>query len=252
MFAQTEGDNSWKTRVNCHNCGKKGHIERECPERKQARNQEHIHANIQEDGCIEDIIDEGENMFMQKREKGVVNKNWLLLDSQSMVDQVANPALLKNIRKAASTVTVHCNAGFTSTDLEGDLGSVTVKHNPHSIANVVSLHETKQYHRVTYDSLDQGGVFQVHTNCGIMEFKPSSCGLHYHDVSDPSSNVELMLVNTVRENFEGYTRHDVERAREARRIQGMIANPTKRGICWHGAGKTSDKLPNHRTRCRKC
>jgi hypothetical protein len=26
MFAQTEGDNLWKARVNCHNCGKKGHI----------------------------------------------------------------------------------------------------------------------------------------------------------------------------------------------------------------------------------
>ncbi len=76
-------------------------------------------------------------MFVQKREKGVVNKNWLLLGSQSMVDQVANPALLKNIRKTASTVTIHCNARSTSTDLEGDLGSVTVKHNPHSIENVV-------------------------------------------------------------------------------------------------------------------
>ncbi len=74
MFAQTEGDNSWKTRVNCHNCGKKGHIAQECPERKQAGNQEHIHANIQEDGCNEDDIDKGENMFVQKREKGVVNK----------------------------------------------------------------------------------------------------------------------------------------------------------------------------------
>jgi hypothetical protein len=67
---------------------------------------------------------------MQKREEGVVNKNWLILDSQSMVDQVANPALLKNIRKAANAVTMHCNAGSTSTNLGGDLGNVTVKHNP--------------------------------------------------------------------------------------------------------------------------
>jgi hypothetical protein len=145
-----------------------------------------------------------------------------------MVDQVANPAMLKNIRKAASAVTVHCNAGSTSTNLEGDLGSVTVKHNPHSTANVVLLHKIKQCHRVMYDSWDQGSVFQVHTDGGIVEFKPSSRGLHYHGVSDPSRNVGLMLINTVRENFEGYTRHDVERAREAQRIQGMIANPTER------------------------
>ena len=37
-----------------------------------------------------------------------------------------------------------------------------------------------------------------------------------------------MLVNTVRENFEGYTHPKVERAREAGRIQGTIANPTER------------------------
>ncbi len=85
---------------------------------------------------------------MQKTQKGVINKNWLLLDSQSMVNQVANPALLKNVRKLVSVVTVHCNAGSTSTNLEGDLGNVTVKHNPHSIENMMLLHETKQCHRV--------------------------------------------------------------------------------------------------------
>ncbi len=240
MFAQTKGDNSWKARVNCHNYGKKGHIARECSERKLAKNQEQIHANIQEDGSNEDDIDKGENIFVQKREKGVVNNNWLLLDSQSMVDQVANPALLKNIRKAVSAVTVHCNAGSTSTDLEGDPGNVTVKHNPHSIANMVLLHETKQRHRVTYSSWDQDGVFQVHTDGKIVEFKPSSRRLHYHDISDPSSNVELMRVNTVRENFEGYTRQDVKRAREALHIQGKSANPTKREF----AGMVPELLTN--------
>ncbi len=50
---------------------------------------------------------------------------------------------------------------------------------------------------MTYDSHDQGGVFQVHTEEGIVEFKPSDQGLHYHDVSDKNSNIEMMLVNTV-------------------------------------------------------
>ncbi len=68
----------------------------------------------------------------------------------------------------------------------------------------------------------------MHTNEGIVEFKPSAQGLHYYDVSDPESNIKLILVNTVRGNFEGYTCQEVERVREAQCIQGMIANPTER------------------------
>ncbi len=105
---------------------------------------------------------------------------------------------------------------------------MTVKHNPRSIANVLSLHQAKYCHRMTYDSWDRGGVFQVHTQDGIVEFKPCERGLHYHDVSNDESNIGLMLVSTVRGNFEGYTCKEIERAREARRIQGMIANPTER------------------------
>jgi hypothetical protein len=99
MLAHTEGDNLWKAKANCHNCGKKGHIAREFPERKRARNEEHIHANTQEDGSNEDDIDKGENTFEQQRKKGVINESWLLLDSQSRVNQVANPALLKKHQK---------------------------------------------------------------------------------------------------------------------------------------------------------
>ncbi len=75
---------------------------------------------------------------------------------------------------------------------------MTVKHDPYSIANVLLLYGAKQHHRVTYDSKDQGGVFQVHTNEGVDEFKPSAWGLHYHNVSDLESNIKLMLLNTIR------------------------------------------------------
>jgi hypothetical protein len=193
--------------------GKQGHIARECPEKEGK--EEQMHANVEADaGTEKEDLNQGENIFVQMKVGGVVNKNWVILDSQSTADQVANPGLLTNIRKAKKPVTIHWNAGSTYSALEGEFGNVTVKHDPHSIANMLSLYEAKQHHRVTYDSKDQGGVFQVHTGEEIVEFKPSAQGLHYHDVSDPKSNIKLMLVNTVRENSEGYTCHEVERARE--------------------------------------
>jgi hypothetical protein len=36
------------------------------------------------------------------------------------------------------------------------------------------------------------------------------------------------MVNTLRGNFEGYTKHDIKKAQEARCLQGMIENPTER------------------------
>ena len=183
--------------------------------------------NIKEEqDADEDNTDHKENIFEQNKEGGVVDKNWVLLDSQSNIDQVSNPAMLTNIRKAKNPSKIHCNAGSTCNVLEGNFGSITVKNSSYRIANVLSLNKAKQRHWVMYDSKDWGGVFQVHINDGIVEFKLSARGLHYHDVSDAESNIELMLVNTVRENFEGYSCHKVKKAREAQRIQGMIVNPT--------------------------
>lgn len=220
MFAQSDdGNQDWRANITCHKCKEKGHFARECGKKKEEGEQ--IHANVQEED-----VDEGENIFVQEVNRGVVNNNYVLLDNQSTVDQIANPALLKNIRKSEKPIVVHCNAGSTSTDLEGELGSMTVKHNPKSIANVLSLNSVKKKNRVTYDSWDRNGVFIVHTENGPVEFHPSERGLHFHDTASEDSNFEYMLVNTVRENFEGYTRYDIAKAKEARRLQGMIGNPT--------------------------
>ncbi len=138
----------------------------------------------------------------------------MLLDNQFTVDQIANPSLLSNIRKAKNPIMVHCNNGWSYTNLEGDLGNMTVYHNPYGIANVMSLESIKGKHRVTYDSWDRDGVFKVHTKEGVVEFKPSEKGLHYHDTSEEDSNINNMLVNTVRENFKGHTKHEIAKAKE--------------------------------------
>ncbi len=147
---------------------------------------EQVHANVQEEDSDKDKV---ENLFVQHKTKGVGKKNYLLFDNQSTVNQIANPDLLTNIRKSQKPIVVHCNAGKTKTDLEGELGDMMVHHNPRSIANVLSINLVEQKHRVTYNSWDRDGVFVVNTPKGMVEFKPSEQELHYIDMSKEGVSV---------------------------------------------------------------
>ena len=106
MSAQTEGeDNSRKLKQKRIKCKEPGHIAQECPNREK---QEQMHANIEEDaGTKEEDIDQDKNIFVQKKDGGVGIKNWVLLNSQSTVNQVTNPGLLTNIRRLKNTTTIH-------------------------------------------------------------------------------------------------------------------------------------------------
>jgi hypothetical protein len=103
-----------------------------------------------------------------------------------------------------------------------------------------------------------GGVFKVHTSEGLLEFKPTSRGLHALDlraqpeaahhlvtsshVSSTTSDTtpppmslapetdHLHVVKTIRENYEGFTKKQVQRANEARHIMLMTGVPTERAF----------------------
>jgi len=47
-----------------------------------------------------------------------------------------------------------------------------------------------------------------------------------------------MMVTTVWGNLEGYTRHEIEKAKAARRLQGMIGNLTEKEL----TGMVREKL----------
>jgi len=74
MFAQSGRDDSWKVNMTCHGCGKKGHLKREYPNKKEDKDQMHDTIDNEENP------DDGENLFVQQKSNGMVNKNYLLLD----------------------------------------------------------------------------------------------------------------------------------------------------------------------------
>ena len=162
--------------------------------------------------------------------RGCIQRDYVLLDSCSMIKQFANGHYLRNIRPATEPVTVFCNAGSTTSTKMGDFGSIPVYYNEHGIANVLSLHGVAKIHHVTYNSWDRGGVFQVHTTSGVVEFASSSKGLHYLDLTASNAPVEHMLVTTLADNFEGHTKRNIELASRAQRLQGMVGHPSSRNF----------------------
>jgi hypothetical protein len=131
-----------------------------------------------------------------------------------------------------------------STTTEANFCDTPVYFNSCGISNILSLYRLGHKFRVTYDSSDHNGVFQVHTKQGIVEFKPTSKGLHALNLKDnpkaafllvndadiqmPDIDHNQMHVNTVQENFDGLSRKQVEGATAARRLMGMVATSSPR------------------------
>jgi hypothetical protein len=125
------------------------------------------------------------------------------------------------------------------TTQEADFGDTPVYFDARGIANVLSLYQLGQKFKVTYDSTDRGGVFKVLTPAGVVEFKPTQKGLHVLNLKH-NPDAAFILVNdadlaygksrvpTVRQNYEGFTKRQVQQATHARRIMGMIGAPTER------------------------
>lgn len=206
--------------ITCHSCQEVGHYSDQCPSNRTDANE----------GEQQGIV-----AFVSKR---VVPKSWVLLDSEANVDLFHNKALLRNIRRVNSSMTVHCNAGTRVTRLQGDLPGYPfpVWYCAQAIANVLSLSNVSSIYRwrVDYSSAD-GNEFVVTKEDGSeMVFthaesdnKDGPSGLYYYDMNVDRSEGTL-LVSTVMENKNKYTLDERNRADAARSLQIKIGHPSTR------------------------
>ena len=116
---------------------------------------------------------------------------------------------------------------------------------PDGIANIFSMHELEKKYRITFDSWE--GHYVVHTPKGEVKFHKDKQGLPYIELDGAGGreaavlllqsiqgehvakmDIGILHVRTVQGNYEGHTKKDVMQAKEARRAQAMIVNPSEK------------------------
>ncbi len=196
------------TNVRCRTCGKLGHTLSVCPESKPPAQ---IHAMLAaaDDAVIasdeESVIiltqihtshvgADPDYLLAQDVPRSAIDSDLVLLDSQLTVNLFTNPAHVKNICPTRNPIQVHCNSGTMSTTTVADFGNTPVYFNSRRIANVLSLYRLGRKFRVTYNSIDRNGVFQVHMKHGVVAFKPTPKGLNALNLKD-NPDAAFLLVN---------------------------------------------------------
>jgi len=244
--------------VKCKKCGKFGHISQYCPKKEKETPPAQIHAmNDDVDDASEASEDESviiltqvheEYVLTQKAAWTTINSDLVLLDSQSTVNLFTNPEHVRNIRPAITPINVHCNKGMLTSNEEADFGDTPVYFDDRGIANVLSLYRLGRKFKVSYDSMDREGIFKVYTKQGVVEFefKPTTNGLRAlnlktnpeatfllvndADLQLPKPEEHQVHVATVRDNYDNFSRKQIEGAQAARRLMGMIATPSTRDL----------------------
>ena len=120
-------------------------------------------------------------------------------------------------------LTLYCNAGKAIINKKGDLkGYGMVWFYPEGIANILSLGNVKNKHRVTYDSTCDKGFLVFKADGTAWTFRPSKKGLIFSDVKN---EVAHAFVNTVENNKTKYTVKEYSDAVRARSLQNIIGRP---------------------------
>jgi hypothetical protein len=215
-------------KIRCFRCQKKGHFANHCPDNetdKAPGGAEVVTEALQQLILAEppDKYDSYKELSFHQTQRHV-NPNWILLDMGSTSDICCNRKLVSSICLSSGSLKAHCNAGTKVVRYVATLRSYgTVWFNEDGIANILSMSLVKKKFPVRYDSAS-GDQFIVSKPDKDVIFSASSSGLYYHD----TTNRAVVLVNTVKQNKEGFTEREFNRANSARRALGLVGYPSPR------------------------
>jgi hypothetical protein len=216
------------TKIRCFRCQKKGHFANHCPnnDTDNAPGGAEVVTEALQQLVLADHPDGYESVeeFSFHQSQRHVNPNWILLDTGSTSDIFCNRKLVSNIRLSSGSLKVHCNAGTNVVrHVATPRNYGTVWFNKDGIANILSMSLVSRKFPVRYDSAS-GDQFVVSKPDKDVIFSASKSGLYYHD----TTNRAVVLVNTVKQNKEGLTEREFNRAKSARRALGIIGYPSPR------------------------
>eukprot|EP00804_Cyclotella_cryptica_P009344 CCRYP_009005-RD/>CCRYP_009005-RD protein AED:0.36 eAED:0.36 QI:20/0.12/0.11/1/0/0/9/0/1019 len=255
-FGQTGERQRDKSNDKCYHCLEKGHHAKECPKREADERQEGADFfNVEEEA--QEIEEELERMGIahgadffnaefQSNDIDIIDgvgfhisdrmtcdRTKLYLDTCATNHTMFATERLEKIHKVGVKLRQHCNAGATTTGRMGYWKGIKFWVNESGIANLLSVPQLeKDGYELEYST---ASGWLVHTPAGnTIHFSMDigMCGgMPFIDLAaDPTTYLSrrdgVAMIQTVRKNFEGYTRRQVKAAKQARDMQAMMAHPS--------------------------
>jgi hypothetical protein len=227
----------------CWHCGDAGHRKNECPKLKSIEEgTDNLNINEGAGGSgpgglppeqgVDNFNIDGFSMIQggsnQRTGPSILKPNHLYVDTCASYASTPYPELFTGIKTEDRGLIGHGNAGSTVMGETGHLGKLNKAWvNRGGIANIVPFNELIKHCRVTFDSTE-GNNFVVHTKDGSVALHNNEAGMPYIDLEESSERAALCFIQTIREQFEGFTKREIEAARAAREAQAMIGHPPDR------------------------